>query len=58
MRQRCFVEHAPDATIYGQIIDLGRQLYVWVSVGASGAKLNNLCMAIQTPAVRLHCLSQ
>lgn len=51
MRQRCFVEALPDATIHYQVIDLGRQLYVWASMG-SAAKLGSLCMAIQTPAVR------
>ncbi|KAF5835809.1 hypothetical protein DUNSADRAFT_6843 [Dunaliella salina] len=49
MKQRCFTETAPDATIHCQIIDLGRQVYVWASVGAN-TKLNNLYMAIQTPA--------
>ncbi|KAF6263446.1 hypothetical protein COO60DRAFT_1489739 [Scenedesmus sp. NREL 46B-D3] len=43
---RCFTEAAPDATLYFQIIDLGQQLYVWVSVG--GAKFQNLYLAIQS----------
>ena len=57
MKQRCFVEQAPDATLYFQIIDLGRQLYVWASVGP-GAKLKHLCMAIQAPAVGNACWKQ
>ena len=47
--QRCFSEETPDATIYFQIVDLGRQLFIWI--GAGGAKMNNLFMAIQTHTV-------
>ncbi|WIA36886.1 hypothetical protein OEZ86_008134 [Tetradesmus obliquus] len=43
---RCFTEAAPDATLFFQVIDLGQQVYVWVSVG--GAKFSNLYLAIQS----------
>jgi hypothetical protein len=46
---RCFTEAAPDATLYFQIIDLGQQVYVWVSVG--GSKFQNLYLAIQSRMV-------
>jgi hypothetical protein len=46
---RCFAESAPDATLYFQVIDLGQQVYVWVSVG--GAKFQNLYLAIQSRMV-------
>jgi hypothetical protein len=46
---RCFSETTPsDGRLDFQIIDLGRQLYVWVAVG--GAKMANLAFAIQSPA--------
>lgn len=45
---RCFSEVTPaDGRLDFQIIDLGRQVYVWVAVG--GAKLSNLCFSIQSP---------
>ena len=44
-RQRCFTE----STLHFQVIDLGRQYYVWVS--AVGPKLGNLYLAINTPTV-------
>jgi hypothetical protein len=46
---RCFTEAAPDTTLYFQVIDLGQQVYVWVSVG--GAKFQNLYLAIQSRMV-------
>lgn len=49
-RMRCFVESAPDATIYFQVVDLGQQVYVWIAVG--GAKLQNMYLAIQSRQVR------
>eukprot|EP00803_Ostreobium_quekettii_P002480 evm.model.scf_859EXC.3 EVM.evm.TU.scf_859EXC.3 scf_859EXC:26891-27946(+) len=39
-RTRCFSEELDGATVHFQVIDLGRQLYVWVS--AAGPKLGNL----------------
>jgi hypothetical protein len=50
---RCFTEAAPDATLFFQIIDLGQQVYVWVSVG--GAKFQNLYLAIQSRMVSPMC---
>jgi hypothetical protein len=48
---RCFSEVTPsDGRLDFQIIDLGRQLYVWVAVG--GAKMSNLSFSIQAPQVR------
>ncbi|KAI8474400.1 MAG: hypothetical protein J3K34DRAFT_130669 [Monoraphidium minutum] len=45
---RCFSEVTPsDGRLDFQIIDLGRQLYVWVAAG--GAKFGNLSFSIQTP---------
>ncbi|KIZ02786.1 hypothetical protein MNEG_5168, partial [Monoraphidium neglectum] len=45
---RCFSEVTPsDGRLDFQIIDLGRQLYVWVAVG--GAKMSNLSFSIQAP---------
>eukprot|EP00195_Chlamydomonas_chlamydogama_P006140 CAMPEP_0202890320 /NCGR_PEP_ID=MMETSP1392-20130828/772_1 /ASSEMBLY_ACC=CAM_ASM_000868 /TAXON_ID=225041 /ORGANISM="Chlamydomonas chlamydogama, Strain SAG 11-48b" /LENGTH=158 /DNA_ID=CAMNT_0049573869 /DNA_START=48 /DNA_END=523 /DNA_ORIENTATION=+ len=41
--QRCFMEETQEAVLYFQIMDLGRQLYVWVATG--GAKWNNLHLA-------------
>lgn len=46
LRQRCFSEAGPDGVVHFQIVDLRRQLFVWVSVGS--ADLGNLCMATQT----------
>lgn len=48
MRLRCVViEDIPgDAPIHMQIIDLGRQIYIWIS--SSGPSLSNLHMAIQS----------
>ncbi|KXZ43025.1 hypothetical protein GPECTOR_106g119 [Gonium pectorale] len=37
-----------DAALHFQILDLGRQYYVWVS--AVGPKLGSLHLAIKTPA--------
>jgi hypothetical protein len=46
---RCFSEVTPsDGRLDFQIIDLGRQVYVWVAAG--GAKMKNLCFSIQAPA--------
>jgi hypothetical protein len=46
---RCFSEVTPsDGRLDFQIIDLGRQVYVWVAAG--GAKLRNLSFAIAAPA--------
>lgn len=46
-RMRTFVQQTPsDAPIYFQIIDLGRQYYVWIATG--GARFQELHLAIQT----------
>ena len=46
---RCFSEVTPsDGRLDFQIVDLGRQLYVWVAVG--GAKLSSMCFSIQAPS--------
>lgn len=47
--QRTFTLDSHEATIHFQIVDLGRQYYVWIS--ASGPKMSNLYLAIKTPAV-------
>lgn len=45
---RCFSEVTPsDGRLDFQVIDLGRQVYVWVAAG--GAKLGSLCFSIQSP---------
>ena len=50
LQQRCFTEPGPDGVVHFQIINLRRQLYVWLSAGS--AQLGNLCMATQTRMVR------
>lgn len=50
LQQRCFCESGPDGAVYFQIVNLRRQLYVWLSAGS--AQLGNLCMATQTRMVR------
>lgn len=47
---RCFTEVTPEAAILFQVVDLGRQIYVWTGVG--GAKLQNLYLAIASQTVR------
>ncbi|GBF89530.1 hypothetical protein Rsub_02248 [Raphidocelis subcapitata] len=48
-RVLCFSETTPsDGRLDFQVIDLGRQLYVWVALG--GAKMSNLCFSIQAPS--------
>ncbi|DBA66724.1 TPA: hypothetical protein ACH3X2_001873 [Trebouxia sp. C0005] len=46
LRQRCFSEAGPDGVVHFQIVDLRRQLFVWVSAGST--ELGNLSMATQT----------
>lgn len=46
-----FQENAPDAVINIQVVDLGRQLYVWLAAG--GARLGDLCCGIITPHVSI-----
>lgn len=48
---RCFTEVTPEAAIHFQVVDLGRQIYVWIGVGT--AKLGELYFAIKSAAVRL-----
>ena len=44
---RCFSEETPsDGRLDFQVVDLGRQLYVWVALG--GARMPNLCFSIAT----------
>lgn len=50
VQQRNFSMQSPDALLHFQILDLGRQYFIWVS--AVGPKLDNLTLAIQTPSVR------
>ena len=52
LRQRCFSEAGPDGVVHFQIVDLRRQLFVWLSSGS--AQLGNLCMATQTQMVCTH----
>ncbi|KAG2426573.1 hypothetical protein HXX76_012891 [Chlamydomonas incerta] len=47
-RQRNFSITTHDAVLHFQILDLGRQYFVWVS--AVGPKLGNLTLAIKSPA--------
>ena len=47
---RCFSEHTPESTIHFQVVDLGRQVYVWVGDGGP-PKLGNLYTALKGPAV-------
>jgi len=42
----CFHETTPEAVIHFQLINLGRQIYIWISVGSP--KLDNLYFAIQS----------
>ena len=49
-RQRCFVESCGDVSVSFQVVDLGRQLYVWLAVG--GAQMTNMYLGIQTTTVR------
>ncbi|GIL75529.1 hypothetical protein Vretifemale_5306, partial [Volvox reticuliferus] len=48
VRQRNIVTQTHDAALHFQILDLGRQYYIWVS--AMGPKLGSLYLAIKTPA--------
>ncbi|CAL8471945.1 g11487 [Coccomyxa elongata] len=41
--QHCFSEEILDNTVHFQIMDLGRQLYIWVGTGA--AQMGSLAMA-------------
>jgi hypothetical protein len=50
MRQHTFSVALADATLHFQILDIGRQLYVWMSTGAPN--LTQLAFGIQTAAVR------
>lgn len=49
-RQRNFSTTTHDAALNFQLLDLGRQYFVWVS--AVGPKLGSLTLAIKSPAVR------
>jgi len=41
--QHCFSEEILDVTVHFQVMDLGRQLYVWVGTGE--AKMGSMCFA-------------
>ena len=43
MQQHCFSEDILDTTVHFQVLDLGRQLYVWA--GTSDARMGPLCLA-------------
>jgi hypothetical protein len=49
MRQHTFTETTPDATLHFQILDIGRQIYVWMSTGTTS--LSQLAFGIQTQVV-------
>ena len=51
LQQKCFSESGPDGAVYFQIVNLRRQLYVWLSAGST--QLGNLSMATQTRMVRV-----
>lgn len=51
LQQSCFSESGPDGAVHFQIVNLGRQLYVWLSAGST--QLGNLSMATQTRMVRM-----
>ena len=41
--QHCFSEEILDSAVHFQVMDLGRQLYIWV--GTSAAQMGSLCFA-------------
>lgn len=47
INQYSFTFETPEATIHYIIVDLGRQIYIWMS--SAGLALDNLYLAIQTP---------
>lgn len=49
IQQRCFSEAGPDCVVHFQIVQLRRQLFVWLSVGS--AALGTLCLASRTRMV-------
>jgi hypothetical protein len=56
---KCFSENFPEGTIHFQVLDLGRQVFVWLSVGSP--KLSNMFLAIDSPQVRgraTHCCAR
>ena len=52
LQQRCFSEQSPDGVVHFQVVNFGRQLFVWLSVGSE--QLGQLCMATQTRMVRAY----
>ncbi len=49
--QHCFSEELLDSTVHFQVMDLGRQLYIWV--GTSAAQMGSLCFASPTGTLSL-----
>lgn len=47
VRQRTFTQLTGETTLLYQIIDLGRQYYIWIAAGS--AKQGNLFYGIQLP---------
>lgn len=47
LQQHCFSRTSGESTINYQILDIGRQLYIWVSIG-NAAALDNLVLAVPT----------
>ena len=45
--QHCVSEQVLDASVHFQIVDLGRQLYVWVGTG--DARMGSMCVASPVP---------
>ncbi|EIE23820.1 hypothetical protein COCSUDRAFT_83695 [Coccomyxa subellipsoidea C-169] len=50
LMQHCFSEELLDSTVHFQVMDLGRQLYIWV--GTSAAQMGSLCFASPIGAAR------
>lgn len=44
MRELYWTEQAPEVQLHFQVVDFGRQLFVWVSAG--GSSLDNLHMTV------------
>ncbi len=43
--QHCFSDEAHDTLLHFQVVDLGRQLYVWVGGGGGAADMGSLTLA-------------
>jgi hypothetical protein len=49
----CFSEEILDTQVHFQVIDLGRQLYVWAGTGE--ARMGALCLAAAPAGAGSHC---